>query len=81
MSGKARKLKHAPGASMYAKGGKWIQGALRPRTAPGGGKRGRGTLTAAAKAAGKSISEYCQSPPSGLARKRCNLRKTLMGLK
>jgi len=35
----------------------------------------KGALTAAAEAAGKTISQYCQSPPSGLAAKRCNLWK------
>lgn len=35
----------------------------------------KGALNAAAEAAGKSKSEYCKSPPSGLAAKRCNLWK------
>jgi hypothetical protein len=38
-----------------------------------------GALTAAAKAAGKSISSYCSSPNlSTTAKRRCALRKTLM---
>ena len=36
----------------------------------------KGALTAAAEAAGKTISQYCQSPPSTLATKRCTLWKT-----
>ena len=40
-----------------------------------------GALTAAAKSAGKSISEYCQNPPSTLAKQRCNLAKTLKSFK
>ena len=35
----------------------------------------KNALNAAAEAAGKSKSEYCKSPPSGLAAKRCNLWK------
>ena len=40
-----------------------------------------GSLTAAAKREGKSISEYCQSPPSKKAKQRCNLAKTLKSFK
>tara|TARA_R100001440_G_scaffold37685_2_gene57150 strand:+ start:1386 stop:1655 length:270 start_codon:yes stop_codon:yes gene_type:complete len=40
-----------------------------------------GSLTAAAKRAGKSISEYCESPPSTKAKQRCNLAKTLKSFK
>lgn len=36
-----------------------------------------GALTRQAKAAGKTISEFCQNPPSPVAEKRCNLAKTL----
>jgi len=36
----------------------------------------KGALTAAAEAAGKTISQYCQKPPSTLATKRCTLWKT-----
>ena len=36
----------------------------------------KGALTAAAEAAGKTISQYCKSPPSTLATKRCTLWKT-----
>ena len=49
----------------------WIKGAIKKP----------GSLNAAAKAAGKSISEYCQSPPSTLAKQRCNLAKTLKSFK
>tara|TARA_R110000744_G_scaffold42885_1_gene96406 strand:- start:1352 stop:1588 length:237 start_codon:yes stop_codon:yes gene_type:complete len=49
----------------------WIKGAIKKP----------GSLTAAAKAVGKSISEYCQSPPSTLAKQRCNLAKTLKSFK
>lgn len=52
--------------------GKWIQGAIKHP----------GSLTAMAKAAGKTISEYCnQSKLTAIAKKRCNLRKTLIKLK
>ena len=40
-----------------------------------------GALTAAAKADGKSISEYCKNPPSTKAKRRCNLAKTLKSFK
>jgi hypothetical protein len=40
-----------------------------------------GALTKAAKAAGKSIDDYCKSPPSSKAKKRCNFRNTLKNLK
>jgi hypothetical protein len=41
-----------------------------------------GALTTMAKKAGKSISEYCANDNlSSVAKKRCNLRKTLMGFK
>lgn len=47
---------------------KWIAGAIKHP----------GALTAMAKAAGKSISEYCaQGNLSTVAKRRCNLRKTL----
>ena len=49
----------------------WIKGAIKKP----------GALTAAAKRAGKSISEYCQNPPSTLAKQRCNLAKTLKSFK
>jgi len=67
-----------PKLGTYKSGGKsFIQEALKPRTTPEGGRRGAGSLTAAAKSAGKSIDEYCSNPPSALAKKRCNFRKTL----
>lgn len=51
---------------------KWIAGAIKHP----------GALTAQAKAAGQSISEYCsRGDLSPTAKKRCNLRKTLMGFK
>ena len=49
----------------------WIKGAIKKP----------GALTAAAKRAGKSISEYCKNPPSKLAKQRCNLAKTLKSFK
>lgn len=53
---------------MAKKKKKWIKGAIkRP-----------GALTKAAKAKGMSIAEYCaQSNLSTLAKRRCNLWKTL----
>ena len=36
-----------------------------------------GSLTAAAKRKGMSISQYCKNPPSTKAKRRCNLAKTL----
>ena len=48
----------------------WIQGAVK-----GMKKKGtEGALTRAAKSAGESMSEYCASPPSKLAKKRCQFR-------
>jgi|15BtaG_2_1085339.scaffolds.fasta_scaffold04086_3 hypothetical protein len=48
----------------------WIQGAVK-----GMKKKGtEGALTRAAKAAGESMSQYCASPPSKLAKKRCQFR-------
>lgn len=48
---------------------KWIQGAIKHP----------GALTAMAKAAGMSITQYCARPNlSATAKKRCNLRKTLV---
>ena len=48
----------------------WIQKAIKKP----------GALTAQAKAAGKSLDEFCSSPGlSGKTKKRCSLRKTLMG--
>jgi len=58
------------------KGGKWIAKALKPRTTKGG-RRGKGTLTRAAKAAGMTIAQYCENPPSKLAAKRCGLWRNL----
>ena len=51
---------------------KWIQSAIkRP-----------GALTKKAKAAGKSISGYCQSKDlSTRSKRQCNLAKTLKGFK
>jgi len=70
-----------PKLGTYKSGGKsFIQEALKPRTTPKGGRRGAGSLTAAAKSAGKTISEYCSNPPSSLAKRRCNFRKTLTKL-
>ena len=46
---------------------KWIQDAIKKP----------GSLTAAAKRAGKSIAEHCKAPPSTKAKQRCNLAKTL----
>ena len=40
-----------------------------------------GSLTAAAKAKGMSISQYCKNPPSTKAKRRCNLAKTLKSFK
>jgi hypothetical protein len=55
-----------------AKPKKWIAGAIKSP----------GALTAAAKAAGKSISAFCASPNlSSTNQKRCNLAKTLKGFK
>ena len=52
--------------------GRWIQNAIKSP----------GSLTAAAKATGKSITEYCaQKNLSPLARKRCSLAKTLRSFK
>lgn len=48
---------------------KWVQGAIKHP----------GALTEMAKAAGQSISEYCaRGDLSPIAKKRCNLRKTLI---
>ena len=48
----------------------WIQGAVK-----GMKKKGtEGALTRAAKSAGESMSQYCASPPSKLAKKRCQFR-------
>ena len=51
-------------------GDKWIQGAVKDMKKKGT----EGALTRAAKAAGESMSEYCASPPSELAKKRCQFR-------
>ena len=51
---------------LFEKKKNWMKGAVKKP----------GALNAAAKAAGKSKSEYCASPPSGKAEKRCNLWKT-----
>ena len=49
----------------------WIAGAIKKP----------GALTRAAKAAGKSISQFCaQGNLSGTNKKRCNLAKTLKGM-
>ena len=48
----------------------WIQGAVEDMKEKGT----EGALTRAAKAAGESMSEYCASPPSKLAKKRCQFR-------
>lgn len=40
-----------------------------------------GSLTAAAKRKGMSISQYCKNPPSTKAKRRCNLAKTLKSFK
>ena len=40
-----------------------------------------GSLTAAAKRKGMSISQYCKNPPSTKAKRRCNLAKTLNSFK
>lgn len=45
----------------------WIQGAIKHK----------GSLTAQAEEAGKSISEFCASNVSGKTAKRCALAKTL----
>lgn len=59
---------------MAKKKKKWIQGAIkRP-----------GALTAKAKAAGKSVSEYIASPPSGASKRtkrQIALAKTLRKLR
>jgi len=48
----------------------WIAGAIK----------NPGALTRAAKAAGKTISQFCASPNlSPTNKRRCNLRKTLRG--
>ena len=52
---------------------KWIQKAVKGFEEKGT----KGALTKQAKAAGKSISEFCQSPPSALAKKRCQFRKNV----
>jgi hypothetical protein len=49
----------------------WIAGAIRHP----------GALTAQAKAAGQSISTFCKNAKSTTAKRRCSLRKTLMGFK
>lgn len=46
---------------------KWIQGAIKHP----------GALTAKAKAAGKTVQEYCQEAHGGVTEKQCNLAKTL----
>jgi len=51
---------------LFEKKKNWMKGAVKKP----------GALNAAAKSAGKSKSEYCASPPSGKAEKRCNLWKT-----
>ena len=51
---------------LFEKKKNWMKGAVKKP----------GALNAAAKAAGESKSEYCASPPSGKAEKRCNLWKT-----
>ena len=51
---------------LFEKKKNWMKGAVKKP----------GALNAAAKAAGESKSEYCASPPSGKADKRCNLWKT-----
>jgi hypothetical protein len=58
---------------------KWIQGALKKRKTKEG-PRGEGTLTAQAKAAGKTPAEFCASSAGkkGIAAKRCNMRNNLM---
>jgi hypothetical protein len=48
----------------------WIQGAIKKP----------GALTAQAKAAGKSISQFCAEAHTGTTAKRCALAKTLKGL-
>lgn len=49
---------------------KWIAGAIKHP----------GALTAQAKAAGKSLDEFCsQGDLSSTTKRRCALRKTLMG--
>lgn len=53
---------------------KWIQGAIKHK----------GALTKTAKAAGKSVGEFCASLPKNASTKtkrRCNLAKTLKGMK
>ena len=50
----------------------WIKGAIKKSTKH---------INKYNNAAGKSISEYCQSPPSTLAKQRCNLAKTLKSFK
>ena len=51
---------------LFEKKKNWMKGAVKKP----------GALNAAAKSAGESKSEYCASPPSGKAEKRCNLWKT-----
>ena len=48
----------------------WIQGAVKGMKKKGS----EGALTRAAKSAGESMSQYCASPPSKLAKKRCQFR-------
>jgi hypothetical protein len=51
---------------------KWVQGAIK----------NPGALTRQAAAAGMSISEFCaQGNLSGTTQKRCNLAKTLKGMR
>ena len=45
----------------------WIKGAIKKP----------GALTAQAKRAGKSVSEFCKGKKTGTTAKRCNLAKTL----
>jgi len=52
---------------MATKDKKWIKKAIkRP-----------GALTAKAKKAGKTVSQYCAKPHKGRTAKQCNLAKTL----
>ena len=38
----------------------------------------RGALTAQARAAGKTVSQFCKSPPTTLARRRCAFKRNVL---
>jgi hypothetical protein len=50
---------------------KWIQGAIKHP----------GALTRQAKAAGKTVQQFCAESHTGVTAKRCNLAKTLSNMR